>query len=271
MGHARAALYFTAQPPVLHLSSQVHSKLYRHRVTSSMLKFSTCNLTFREPLDLEKHRKLHLDRRLIWENSFVAGYSNAENCTQLFEEIVEGSDIPNSHSVVIEENTEDDVELVEIKYIQDGDIITILEGNTSSSLSDIVSKLQYEKICNPTTTYGNQMTSYGYHGNHTTTEVTIDGNQATSECKQENTIGNAAALRTSMVTTTLTHGVIIDNATPENNACDESNGYLDGETLHVSLKVWSSAPVGFKWKSAPPCHSEAPPFPSEIPSCPCIY
>ncbi|KAH3750244.1 hypothetical protein DPMN_184799 [Dreissena polymorpha] len=137
-------------------------------------------------------------------------------------------------------------------------IFSVAEGNTSSSLSDIVSKLQYEKICNPTTTYGNQMTSYGYHGNHTTTEgnqinryqsiresnhatnagyqVTIDGNQATSECKQENTIGNAAALRTSMATTTLTHGVIIDNATPENNACDESNGYLDGETLHVSLK-----------------------------------
>ncbi|KAH3689136.1 hypothetical protein DPMN_184704 [Dreissena polymorpha] len=63
-----AALYFTAQPPVLHLSSQVHSELYRNRVTnneaaSSMLKCYTCNLTFREPLDLEKHRKLHLDRR----------------------------------------------------------------------------------------------------------------------------------------------------------------------------------------------------------------
>ncbi|KAH3750243.1 hypothetical protein DPMN_184800 [Dreissena polymorpha] len=33
----------------------------------------------------------------------MAGYSISENCTQLFEEIVEGSDIPNSHSVVIEE------------------------------------------------------------------------------------------------------------------------------------------------------------------------
>ncbi|KAH3749943.1 hypothetical protein DPMN_184459 [Dreissena polymorpha] len=60
-----------AQPPVLHLSSQVTqiTELYRHRVTlneaaSSMLKCNTCNLTFREPLDLEKHRQLHLDRRV---------------------------------------------------------------------------------------------------------------------------------------------------------------------------------------------------------------
>ncbi|KAH3750255.1 hypothetical protein DPMN_184775 [Dreissena polymorpha] len=57
----------------------------------------------------------------------------------------------------------------------------------------------------------------------------------------------------------------------ENNACDESSGYLDGETVLVSLKVWSSAPAGSKWKGAPPCHSEAQPFPSETPSCPCIY
>ncbi|XP_052235818.1 uncharacterized protein LOC127847745 isoform X3 [Dreissena polymorpha] len=65
------ASIIVAQPPVLHLSSQVTqiTELYRHRVTlneaaSSMLKCNTCNLTFREPLDLEKHRQLHLDRRV---------------------------------------------------------------------------------------------------------------------------------------------------------------------------------------------------------------
>ncbi|KAH3749938.1 hypothetical protein DPMN_184453 [Dreissena polymorpha] len=39
-----------------------------------------------------------------------------------------------------------------------------------------------------------------------------------------------------MVTTTWTHGVIIDDAAPNNHTCDEGSGYLDGETLHVSLK-----------------------------------
>ncbi|KAH3750196.1 hypothetical protein DPMN_184715 [Dreissena polymorpha] len=200
----------------------------------------------------------------------MAGYSIAENCTQLFEEIVEGSDIPNSHSVVIEEvdrgkfakNHEDHLSepirtilgRKNFMYIQDGDLITISEGNTSSSLSDIVLKSQYENIRNPTTTH-----------------VTIDGNQAISDCNEANTNSNFAALETSMVTTTWTHGVIIDNTAPDNHACDDGSGYLDGETLHVSLKVWSSAPVGSKWKGAPPCHSEVPPFPSETPSCPCNY
>ncbi|XP_052235308.1 gastrula zinc finger protein XlCGF57.1-like isoform X4 [Dreissena polymorpha] len=245
----------------------------------------------------------------------MVDYSIADNCTQHFEEYIEGNDIHNSHSIVIEqadrgkftenhedhlshnsvivmssevggegfmvENTEDDVELGEIEYIQDGDIITISEGNTSSSFTHIVSKSQYENICNTTTTHGYQMTSDSKHGNYITSEVnqiiidcnqattesnhatyagyqitsdghqataesnhatnvgyqvTIDGNQATSNCNQSNTNSNLAALETSMVTTNWTHGVIIDNAGPENHACDDGSGYLDGETLHVSLK-----------------------------------
>ncbi|XP_052235839.1 uncharacterized protein LOC127847752 isoform X2 [Dreissena polymorpha] len=222
----------------------------------------------------------------------IAGYSVAENCTRHRGKFAENHlDHLSNNSVIIMpsgvggeiftvKNTEDDVELGEIEYIQDGDIITISEGNTSSSFTDIVSKSQYENICNHTTTHCYQMTSDGNHGNYITSEgnqitidcnqattesnhatyagyqiisdgnpataeshlttnvgyqVNIDGNQATSDCNQANTNSNLAALETSMVTTNWTHGVIIDNAGPE-NVCDEGSGYLDGETLHVSLK-----------------------------------
>ncbi|KAH3749883.1 hypothetical protein DPMN_184398 [Dreissena polymorpha] len=103
--------------------------------------------------------------------------------------------------------------------------------------------------CNQATTEGNHATYAGYQitsdGNQATAEkhlannvgyqVTIDGNQATSDCNKANTNSYLAALDTSSVTTNWKHSVIIDNAAPE-NACDEGSGYLDGETLHVSLK-----------------------------------
>ncbi|WAR10170.1 ZN358-like protein [Mya arenaria] len=47
------------------------TELYKHRITHnenlgvSMFKCSTCQVSFSEPLDLEKHKQLHIDRRVF--------------------------------------------------------------------------------------------------------------------------------------------------------------------------------------------------------------